>query len=177
MPVTASVPKCMVVPSGDTTLAPTQHISKEEKISYKDGTSSDAQITLYDKHIIDIAKIYTVATELGKYLLEESDPFIHGVTLQGPKGKVVHLQGVFDDGATINAIDPKIFTLIKHRLSRLRKSDHILRMVNGILLPLEGTWVGIMAVGGVSIEGAFKIFPSSNSWALLFENHSYKLLI
>ena len=113
--MTTSVPECMAAPFGDTASAPTQCISKEEKISYRDETSSDTQIPLYDKRIIDIAKIYTVAIESGKYLLEESDPFIHGVALQGPKGEVVHLRGVFDDGATINAIDSKIFALIKHR--------------------------------------------------------------
>jgi hypothetical protein len=86
-----SVPKCKVAPFGDTALAPTQCISKEGKISYQDETSSDAQIPLNDKHIINIAKIYTVATESGKYVLEESDPFIHGVALQGPKGEAVHL--------------------------------------------------------------------------------------
>ena len=166
--MTASVPKCTAAPFGDTASAPTQRISKEEKISYRDETSSDTQIPLYDKRIIDIAKIYTVATESGKYLLEESDPFIHGVALQGPKGEVVRLRGVFDDGPTINAIDSKIFALIKHRLSRPKKSDHILRMANGILVPSGGTWIGIITVGGVSIEGAFEIFPSGNSWALLF---------
>jgi hypothetical protein len=41
-------------------------------------------------------------------------------------------------------------------------------MVNSILVPSRGTWVWIRTVGGVSIEGTFKIFPSGNSWALLF---------
>ena len=166
--MTTSVPECTAAPFGDTALAPTQRISKEERISYRDETSSDAQIPLYDKRIINIAKIYTVATESGKYLLEESNPFIHGVALQGPKGEVVRLRGVFDDGATINAIDTKVFALIKHRLSRPRKSDRILRMANGILVPSGGTWVATITVGGVSIDGAFEIFPSGNSWALLF---------
>ena len=159
---------CVAAPPRDTAPAPTQRILKEEKNSCRDETSSDAQISLYDTRIIDIAEIYTVGTESGKSLLEESDPFVHTVALQGPKGEVVRIRGVFDDGATINAIDWKVFETVKHRLSRLMDSDRILRMADGSLVPSDGKWIGIIEVGGVSLEGAFEIFPSGNSWALLF---------
>ena len=162
------VPECVAAPSGDTIPALTLRISKEEKNGCRCETSSDALIPLYDTRIIEIAKIYTVASESGRCLLEESDPFIHSVTLQGPKGEVVRLRGVFDDGATINAIDSKAFAIVKHRLSRPKESDRILRMADGSLVPSGGTWIGIIEVGGVSLEGAFEIFPSGNSWALLF---------
>ena len=109
-----------------------------------------------------------MATESGKCLLEESDPFIHGVALRGPKGEVVRFRGVFDDGASISAIDSEVFAMIKHRLSKPKESDRILRMANGVLVPSEGKWIGNIEVGGVTLEGAFEIFPSGNSWALLF---------
>jgi hypothetical protein len=109
-----------------------------------------------------------VATELGKCLLEESDPFIHGVALRGPKGEVVHFWRVFDDGSSISAIDSKVFAMVKHRLSKPEESDCILHMANGALVPSEGKWIGNIEVGGIMLEGAFKIFLSGNSWVLLF---------
>jgi len=58
--MTAPVPECVVASFGDTASALAQRISKEEKISCRDETSSDANVHLYDKRIIDIAEIYTV---------------------------------------------------------------------------------------------------------------------
>ena len=168
IPMKIPVPECVVAPFRDTAPAPTQRISKEEKNSCRDETSSDTQIPLHDMRIIDIAEIYTVGTESGKSLLEESDPFVHKVALQGPKGEAVRIRGVFDDGATMHAIDLRVFETLKHRLSRPKDSDHILRMADGSLVPSSGKWIGIIEVGGVSLEGAFEIFPSGNSWALLF---------
>ncbi|KIM85938.1 hypothetical protein PILCRDRAFT_30668, partial [Piloderma croceum F 1598] len=95
-------------------------------------------------------------------------PFIHCAALEGPKGEIVRLRGVFDDGAAINVIDSKVFATIKHRLTKPKKSDRILRMANGSLVPSYGKWVGTIQVGGISREGTFEIFPSGNSWALLF---------
>jgi hypothetical protein len=166
--MTTPVPERIAAPFRDHALALTQRISKEEKDSCWRKTSLDARTPLYETRIINIAAIYTVTTESGKSLLEESDPFIHCVELEGPKGEIVRLRGVFDDGSSINAIDLKVFATIKHRLSELRKSNRILRMANGLLIPSHGTWIGIIQVGGVSMKGAFEIFPSSGSWALLF---------
>jgi hypothetical protein len=162
------VPDCITALARDIAPALTQCISKEEKDSYRNETSLDAQIPLYETHIIDIAEIYMVVTESGKSLLEESDPFIHCVALEGPKGEIVWLRGVFDDGVTINAINSKAFTTVKHRLSEPKKSNHILHMANGLLIPSYGTWIGTIQVGGTSMEGAFEIFLSGDSWALLF---------
>ena len=123
---------------------------------------------MYETRIIDLAHIYTVSTESGRYLLEESNPFVHGVELHGPKGETVRLRGVFDDGATINVIDEKTFAMVKHRLNKPNPSDRIMRMADGSLVPSVGNWMGTICVGGVSMQGGFEIFPSGNSWALLF---------
>jgi hypothetical protein len=164
----------VAAPPRDIASAPTQHISKEEKGSHRCGTSPDA-ISMYETRIIDLADIYTVSTELGKHLLEESDPFVHGVELHGPKGEIVRLCGVFNDGATINAIDEKVFTIVKHRLNKPSKSDRIMQMGDGALVPSVGNWTGMISVGGVSMQGAFEIFPSGNSWALLFRKPLLKV--
>ena len=156
-PIIILVPRGATAPFGDTTLALTQCILKEEKISCQSETSSDTQMPLYGMCIIDIAEIHTVAMESGTFPLEESDPFIHSVTLQGPQGEVVCIQGVFDDGATINMIDSRIFTLVKHDYQHQRSliSNCILCMADGLLVPSSGKWVGIIEVRGVSLKGAF----------------------
>jgi hypothetical protein len=115
----------MEAPFRDTTPALTRlRISKEETVSCQRETSTGAQIPLYETRIIELAEIYTVATESGKTILEESSPFVHGVELHGPKGETVRLKSVFDDSAGINAINTKVFATVKHRLSNLQSSVH-----------------------------------------------------
>jgi hypothetical protein len=82
-PIIILVPSGATAPFGDTTPALAQCILKEKKISGQSETSSDTQMPLYGMCIIDIAEICTVAMESGTFQLEESDPFIHNVTLQG----------------------------------------------------------------------------------------------
>lgn len=123
---------------------------------------------MYDSPcIIDLADIYTVGAESGKQI-EESKPFVHRVQLQGPKGEKVRLKGIFDGGAMINTIDTNIFKTVKHRLAEPKKSNKILCMASGTLVPSEGRWRGKVEVCGEIRSGEFKIFPSGGLWALLF---------
>ena len=48
-----------------------------------------------------------------------SIPFVYGVKLEGPKGEIVQMRSVFDDGARVNAIDANVFAQVKDRLSPL----------------------------------------------------------
>ena len=64
-------------------------------------------------HIIHFADIYTVGSESKEKELEDSQPFVHGVKLHGPKGEIDRLKGVFDDGAMINAMDSRVFEKIE----------------------------------------------------------------
>lgn len=100
--------------------------------------------------------------------MEESQPFVHGVKLHGPKGEIVRIKGVFDDGAMINAIDSGIFEKIKRRLRKLMPSDRLLRMADGTIVPSRGKWSGTVEICGIQRRGMFEIFPSGGSWALLF---------
>lgn len=126
---------------------------------------------MYDRsRIVLLSDVYTVGTNLTTKptALEASSPFVHGVRLHGPKGEIVRMKGVFDDGALINAIDSKLFEKVSKRLSKIEPSDKLLRMANRALVESKGVWRGTVEVGGVKRIGAFEIFPSGDSWALLF---------
>ena len=87
-------------------------------------------------------------------------PFEKEIMLVGVDKGLVGIRATFDDGAMVNIIDTKIFGLIKDLISPWRKSPKVLRMANGILIPLEGTWTRTIVVGGIRAEGSFEIFPS-----------------
>lgn len=78
----------------------------------------------------------------------KSVPFVHGVELEGPKGEVVRMRSVFDDGAMVNAIDSDIFSQVKGRLSPLQPSRLGLRMADGRVIPSEEVWSGFISVNG-----------------------------
>ena len=48
--------------------------------------------------------------------------FVHRITLNGPKGSVVHVRGVFDSGAMVNTLCSSVYNKIKHQLSKLQPS-------------------------------------------------------
>lgn len=98
----------------------------------------------------------------------KSMPFVHGVELEGPKGEVVRMRSVFDDGAMVNAIDTDVFNQVKGRLTPLQPSMLGLRMADGRIVPSEGVWSGFISVNGARGYGDFEVFQSGNAWALLF---------
>ena len=54
--------------------------------------------------------------------LREEDrclPFVHRVELAGLKGEVVRFRSMFDDGASVNAIDKTLYQILKGRLMAL----------------------------------------------------------
>ncbi|KAJ7143061.1 hypothetical protein C8R44DRAFT_924855, partial [Mycena epipterygia] len=95
-------------------------------------------------------------------------PFVHNISLMGPRGEVVRMRSVFDDGAMVSAIDRRVYNQIRHRLSPLGPSSRILRMADGRLLPSIGTWTGDVNVDGLTRVGTFEVFDSGGAWALLF---------
>ena len=65
--------------------------------------------------------------EVGDLREEEASlPFVHGVELAGPKGEIVRFRSVFDDGASVNAIDETLYQTLKNRLAALTPSLKIL---------------------------------------------------
>lgn len=100
--------------------------------------------------------------------IEKSVPFTQWVQLLGPRGEVVRMRGVFDDGAMINAIDTRALRAVEARLSPLVPSGKSLRMANGLVVPSVGCWEGEVRVGGVTRRGVFEVFDSGGAWSLLF---------
>ena len=119
---------------------------------------------LQAKH--DIIDLYTVREKDGNTTITQ--PFIHQVRLQGRKGGLVYLKGLFDNGAMINTICSSLFRRISHILGRLQPSMKTLCMADGSHVKLHGQWVGNVGLGGHTIQTAFEIFPSGKGWSLLF---------
>jgi hypothetical protein len=99
---------------------------------------------------------------------ERSVPFVHALALMGPKGEVVRMRSVFDDGAMVNAIDRNVYTKVRSRLAQLSRSVRVLRMADGRLVPSIGTWTGVVDLSGVKRVGSFEVFESGGAWAVLF---------
>ena len=85
--------------------------------------------------IPDMSSMYNETTnsnifdlyEVGNLREEDGSlPFVHGVELAGPKGEVVRFRSVFDDGASVNAIDETLYQTLKGRLTALTLSQKIL---------------------------------------------------
>ena len=85
----------------------------------------------------NIVDLYAVGHAQKK---KDTVPFIHLISLEGPKGEVVRIRGLFDDGALVNVMCSSVFNKIKKRLSSGVNSKRQLRMANGSLGPSEAHW-------------------------------------
>ena len=127
-------------------------------------------------------KVYILPTELQSVDLytvgsEEPDeleisplpevPFVHGITVNGPQGRIVRVWGVFDSGAMVNAMCSAVYDSIKHRLSPLRLSKHQLHMADGTIIPSIGQWVGYISLGKATAACSFEVFLSGRSLGFL----------
>ncbi|KZP10616.1 hypothetical protein FIBSPDRAFT_757925, partial [Athelia psychrophila] len=97
-----------------------------------------------------------------------SVPFVQWVGLQGPRGEIVRMKAVVDDGAMCGAIDSGVFENVATRLDSLSPSGRVLRMANGTKVPSQGVWRGTVDIGGVKRHGQFEVFPSGGAWTMLF---------
>ena len=94
-----------------------------------------------DKVVIpDMSSMYNETTnsnifdlyEVGNLREEDGSlPFVHGVELAGPNGEVVRFRSMFNDRASVNAIDKTLYQTLKGRLMALMPSQKILRMADG----------------------------------------------
>jgi hypothetical protein len=94
-------------------------------------------------------------------------PFMHSIALKGIKGRIVHVQGMFNSGMMVNAMCSSIYENVKHKLPTLHASKHRLRMANGSVIPSMGLWIGHVSMGRSTVICSFEVFPSRGSWAFL----------
>jgi hypothetical protein len=161
------VPECIAEPPGDIqpTHAECTPVNGEGVLPAGDEVIPDTSILYSHSREMNILDLYSVG-DLER--TRQSVPFVHGIQLKGPKGEVVRMRSVFDDGTMVNAIDCGVFTQVKNRLSPLQKSSRTLRMADGRLVPSLGIWRGDVVVATACHEGAFEVFDSGGAWALLF---------
>jgi hypothetical protein len=99
-------------------------------------TDSMPDITMYlaqaESHIIDLYDMESNNEEIGAI------PFQHRIKLHDPQGEIVRLNSTFDDGAMVNAVDLCTFQTVKHCLNTPKKSNCIMCMANGRLVPSAG---------------------------------------
>jgi hypothetical protein len=110
-------------------------------------------------------------------------PFVHEVQLLGPKGEIVRVRVVFNDGAMICTMCSHIYKKVKHRLQGWKPSKRVLHMANGTLVKSQATWTGKVRLGSIQAEGTIEVFNSSGGWSFLFRkpmlrvfkaNHDYE---
>jgi len=87
-------------------------------------------------------------------------PFIHNINLEGPKGEIVRVRGLFDDGALVNAMCLTVFDKVKERLGLGIPSTRRLRMANGLVITSNAYWKGYVGIGNIRVEIAFEVFDS-----------------
>jgi len=68
----------------------------------------------------------------------------------------------------VNVIDKVAFKEVKNQLSEPQPSRKVMRMANGALIPLNGSWSGVVVVDSVRTNGTFEIFASGGAWNVLF---------
>jgi intracellular sulfur oxidation DsrE/DsrF family protein len=94
-------------------------------------------------------------------------PFQHTLNLLGPKGEIVRIAVLFDGCAMVSAMCITVFKKVKHRLGEWGRSEKQLRMGNGVIILSLVMWKGKLRLGGITVEGTFKVFNSGGNWAFL----------
>ncbi|KIK32875.1 hypothetical protein CY34DRAFT_64408, partial [Suillus luteus UH-Slu-Lm8-n1] len=117
-----------------------------------------------------ISDLYSIGHQhVTKAQLEngEAVPFIHRIELDGPKGEVVRIRALFDDGAMVSAMCASIFQKVKHRLHNLTQSNKHLRMADGSIVKSIAKWTGTIRIKGIKTQSTFEVFDSGKSWGFL----------
>ena len=129
-----------------------------------------------------IIDLYSVGNkdETWATLEQKEVPFTHWLCMHGPQGEIVRVQALFDGGAMVGAMCTTFFNRIQHRLhGQTKPSGRRLRMANGVIVPSQAVWKGVLELGGLRVEGEFEVFDSGDGWEFLFGKpllHCFKAL-
>jgi transposase InsO family protein len=105
---------------------------------------------------------------------------MHWLLVHGPRGEIVRVKALYDGGAMVGAMCASFFKKIQHRLDgQTKPSNRHLRVANGVIVPSQAMWSGVLELGGLRAEGEFEIFDSGGGWEFLFGKpllHNFKAL-
>ena len=80
----------------------------------------------------------------------------------------------------VGAMCASFFKKIQHRLlGQTKTSIRCLCVANSVIVPSQAVWSGTLQLGGLRVEGEFKIFESAGGWEFLFGKlllHRFKAL-
>ncbi|KAJ6630405.1 hypothetical protein B0H10DRAFT_2208070 [Mycena sp. CBHHK59/15] len=116
---------------------------------------------LQDK--LEVVELYTLGS-----MRDETNPFLHWVVLEGPRGEKVWVLALWDGGALVGAMDKDVFKKARNCLGNISTPTKTLRMANGVLVDSLVHWEGTLKIDGVRASRAFEIFNSKGGWSLLF---------
>lgn len=119
---------------------------------------------------IKISDLYSIGhQEVTKTQLEngEAVPFIHRIELDSPKGEIIRIRALFDDGAMVSAMCTLIFQKVKHQLHNLMQSNKHLCMADGSIIRPIGKWTGTIRIKGIKTQSTFEVFDSGKSWGFV----------
>jgi len=118
--------------------------------------------------------------KMWKTLTQKEAPFIHWLLLHGPQGEIIRVKALFDRGAMVGAMCTSFFNKVQHRLlGQTKASNRHLCVANGVIVPSQAVWSGVMELGGLRAEGEFEVFDSGGGWEFLFGKlllHRFKAL-
>jgi len=113
-------------------------------------------------------------------LSQKEVPFVHWLLLHGPRGEIVRVKALFDGRAMVGTMCTSFFKKIQHRLSgQTKPSNQCLCVANGVIVPSQAIWSGVLELGGLQAEGEFEVFDSGRGWEFLFGKpllHRFKAL-
>jgi hypothetical protein len=111
---------------------------------------TDSVQCISNEHIeYETVDLYAVGHKSNSKDERETIPFLHELRMEGPKGEVVRVRGLFDDGALVSVMCSTVFNKVKNRLGPWKPSTKHLRMANGVVITSQATWEGYIAVGEV----------------------------
>jgi len=110
-----------VVINTNTTAQESGEEEQESITEPKPRTTSHVTLPAHESHVIDL---YEVDKKSGKHQRDcMVKPFIHQVRFHGPKGEVVRIWALFDEGAMREAMSTETFHKVKHRLGPVSPSS------------------------------------------------------
>ena len=141
------------------------------------GPNADVLSTAQNDNIVDLYSVGHEEVTRRMCNMGVEVPFQHMLSLLGPQGEVVRVSVLFDGCTMVSAMCTTIFKQVQHKLGNWRSSEKRLRMGNGTIVLSLAVWKGRVQLGGVIVEGEFKVFDSRAAGLSSWGNHYYRCFV